>query len=127
MLSKQVIQILQNSVPQLVNHRVLPFGWETIHNKRQLRIKSGIRELIPFYVLSTIDLLFLVPVLLFGPRACMENAHNIGEVVLPINALVCICIGVNLRWGFYTCRHEIATIINKFLGFESEVSQRKVF
>jgi len=125
MLSKQVIQILQKTTPQLVTTRVLPFGWVSRSKKRHLRVKSRFKELLPFYVLVTLDLLFLIPAVVFLPRACIENAHNIGDIVLPIYTLICIYLAVNLRLAFYIFRHEIATVINKFMNYETGLIQYK--
>jgi len=126
MLSKHVVQFIQNRVHPLVSLQVLPFGWNTQYsnsNQSLLRIKSEFKELIPMYTLTLIDILFLLPTFVFMPIACIENAQNITKIVIPISSLLCGIVALVVRINLYIFCQDITTIINKFLDYE--VSQRK--
>ena len=86
-------------------------------------MKSKFLERLQFYFQLIIQVIILVPVLFFGPKACIDYSNNIAELVIPAVELICLYTATAMEMGCYIYRYEIVFFINKFLQFEASESK----
>ena len=121
MLSKELLRIICKAIVRFTFLQILPVSWDA--TKNLLEVKCKFVEKLQFYIRATAQTIIFLPVIVLGPRICMENSNNIAEIVMPVIELLGIFNAILFQATFYFYRYEIVNFINVFLKFEA--SQRK--
>ena len=116
MLSKEATTIIRSVIVRITLLNCLPASWDNVKNRVHIREKFV--EQLQYYLHVITQIVILLPVILLGPRICIDNSNNVSEIVMPVIVLLCIFIIVSFQSGFYVYRYEIAEFINTFLQFE---------
>ncbi len=116
MLSRKVLRILHKSIAHLIAITYLPFCWND--TKRELRVRSGFKQMAVVHATIAFEALTLVPIFIFGTKVCIDNSENFERVVMASMELICLSYVVSFQFGFYSYTHELVTFFNKYLQFE---------
>ena len=116
MLSQEVLQLVNRIVKQFVSVKMQPTVWDS--SKNRLRGTTYLKEILPFLVHQGLNIIFVIPIILLGPKICIDNRNNISGIVIPVLELLCVFFVVILQIGFFTYRHEFVAFANKFLQHE---------
>jgi len=123
MLSREVLHLVNRITNQFVSVKMQPIDWDS--SKKRLRVTTNFKEILPFLIHQDWSIIFVIPIILLGPRICIDNSNNISRIVIPVLELLCIFFVVIVQIGFYMYRYEFVVFANKFLQYELSYGKYK--